>query len=358
MDLSLLVAFDYELFLGRNFVGPEEVLFAPTQRLLERCAALDLKVTFFADICSVWAHREHGQHAYADAFEAQLKEAVAQGHDVQLHVHPHWLFARPVDGQWVPDASKLYLAECGFGPGPNEVPAVLKRGVQYLEALLQPVRSDYRCVAFRGPGLVLQPDDGKLVAALLEAGIRVDSSVTKGVVIDTPSLKLDYRDTPAAPNWFMAPETGVTRSAPRGLYEVPIATFQPGRRRRVEFLARRVRAVGQLRGTAISRGAPTSRLVGLAGMVRNNARYLLDGAWFNLTTDTKGYTLGLLEDGIAQYLERHAGASQVAISTVNHPKLTFAPQLELLEQLVTSLRRRHGSALRLPTFQALDVPAA
>jgi hypothetical protein len=51
----------------------------------------------------------------------------------------------------------MYLAELGFGPGEDEAPTMIRRGVEYLEQLLRPHSPGYRCAGFRATGLALEP---------------------------------------------------------------------------------------------------------------------------------------------------------------------------------------------------------
>lgn len=368
----VLLSADYELFLGRNFHPPEEVLFGPAAELLAACRACEVPLTLFPDVCSVWAHRRWGADAYAERFEAQLVEAAQAGHDVQLHLHPHWLWAEPAGGErgteeateaggaieWRIAADRLNLADCGFGIDEDGAPAIVRRGVEYLERLLRPHRAGYRCVAFRAGALALGPREGELIAALLAAGIRVDSSVVKGVVARSDAAVLDYAGAPAAANWWMAAETGVAVPAPAGLWEVPIATFRCPPAARVGFLARRAAAVRRMRGTGISRAARQTRWANLRTLVAGNLRYLGGDPWFVLSADTKGMTAKMLADGFDAYVRRHRGAGgdgdgPIVVSMINHPKLMGGREIELFAGFVEGVRRRHGDDVAFTTFTSV-----
>src|SRR5260370_37238691 len=70
---------------------------------------------------------------------------------------------------------------------------MLKRGKADLETLLRPVRADYACVAFRAGAYCIQPSAG-VVEALIAAGFRADTSVTKDGISDG---FFDFRDAPS-----------------------------------------------------------------------------------------------------------------------------------------------------------------
>jgi peptidoglycan/xylan/chitin deacetylase (PgdA/CDA1 family) len=349
--IRLLVTFDYEIFHGRNFGSDEEVLFRPTDEIFALCAELGIPAVFFPDVCSVWAHRDSGSLAYADRFEQQMREAVRRGHDVQLHLHPHWLFTSFRDGEWRLATDRIRMAELGFDDSAYATPTLLRRGVAYLEDLLRAEDPDYRCIAFRAAALALQPGEREVLRALLDAGLVIDSTVVKGVHSTTDTYLIDYRSVPAAANWYMHPRTGIGVAAPEGVLEIPVATFQQPLGRRFAFLLRRTRAVAQRRGTGMSRDARQTPLGNLWHLALMNLRYLTASPWFTLSCDTKGFDLGMVLDGFDDFLHRHAADREIVVAMINHPKLMFGPQLELLRRFVEETRRRHGPELAYSTFR-------
>jgi hypothetical protein len=348
--INLLITADYELFLGRNFLSHDEVLFEPTRELLDMADRIDTPVTLFADVCSVWAHRENGLDEYADEFEHQMRDAVSRGHDVQLHIHPHWLLSRFRDGEWHISTEKMYAAELGYDSDPFSAPSVIDRGVTYLNGLLQPVKSEYKCMAFRAAGLALQPRERELIAALLENGIQIDSSVAKGVRFELDTVEVDYRKVPSSANWYMSPESGIEEDSREGLFEVPVGTFRTDISTRIGFLVRRAKSVRMLRGTGISRSKRQTRWSNLRTMLMYNLRYLYTNPWFNLSCDTKGYNLRMLLDGFDEYMRRHGADDEIFLAMINHPKMMFAQQLKLLELFVTEVGNKYKDRIRFNTF--------
>ncbi len=174
---------DYDTLQGRPLAAMLDVL--------DRAGA---KLTVMAEIGQQWAHRELGSsapwaRAVADAWDAAMRETVARGHDVQLHWHPQWLAAVHADGRWRLDMDRWALSR--VEPGLRL--QMLKRGKADLETLLRPVRADYACVAFRAGAYCIQPSAG-VIEALIAAGFRADTSVTKDGVADG---FFDFRDAPS-----------------------------------------------------------------------------------------------------------------------------------------------------------------
>jgi hypothetical protein len=350
-SIYCVVTADYEIFLGRNFLSHDEVLFRPAWRMMEVCEARSVPVTFFADVCSVWAHRAHDELAgYVESFESQLKSAVARGHDVQLHLHPHWLNSTYLDNQWRVSTEKMYLYELGYHQGENAALSIINAGVKYLEDLLHPTKSDYRCHAFRAAGLALQPEEDKLIAALLAAGINVDSSIAKDIRLKMDTVNIDYTGMPGTANWYVDPDGGLRQPRDSGLLEVPIATFQSGLLARIGFLISRALSVSMRRGASISRSEKQTRLANLLSLLRYNLRYIGTNPWFLLSCDTKGVNLNMLLRGVDDYIDGHSESDIICLSMINHPKMMFRQQFDLLENLINSMRQKYQDRISFVTF--------
>lgn len=336
-----LITFDYELSLGRNFLPPEKVLIEPTRQVLEICDKLSLPVTFFPDVCCAWTYRKYGFDEFANSFEKQMIDAISLGHGVELHLHPHWLNTIFEKGQWLISTEKMYLHELGYGPGADSANTLIFRGVKYLNDLLQTAKPEYRCRAFRAAGSALQPDEKKLIAALMENGIELDVSVTKFLTLNLDTVKINYTNVPPKSLWYMSPETGIAVEGNNGILEIPIGTFRTGWGQRAGFLWRRAGSLKQMRGTTISRKRKQSKLANIHTLLLQNLRYVIGNPWFIISCDTKGFDSEMLLDGFNQYVNRHKTENTIYVTMMNHPKLMFDYQLDLLAEFVTETRKRY-----------------
>ncbi len=109
--------------------------------------------------------------------EAQWREAVARGHDVQLHLHPNWLpelGATQVAGRWTWDWSRGRISDY-----PGDVASLLARCRDRLETVIRPVEPSFRVSCFRAGAYEAQPFE-RLHAGLLAAEIKCDTSVYAG----------------------------------------------------------------------------------------------------------------------------------------------------------------------------------
>jgi hypothetical protein len=218
MQLGLVLTNDWELY-GDGSGDYFALQHRPLQALLHAVEQHGARLTVMAEVGQQWAHRAAGgAHAWAreiaDAWDALLQETVARQSDVQLHLHPQWLDARWNGRRWQLDLEHWALAAL-----PQALlQATLIRGKRYLEDLLQPVDAAYDCVAFRAGAYCIQPS-GVVIDALVKAGFRCDSSVSKG--LHHPPF-YDYRDAHSdVLPWFVGED--VRWAAQDGdLLELPI----------------------------------------------------------------------------------------------------------------------------------------
>jgi hypothetical protein len=190
--IYLALTHDWEL-RGDGSGDIEEIQFAPLRRLLEIYAKFGARTTILPDLMQqIRFRRLEAAHPelkpLADSWDEHVREASRRGHDIQLHLHPHWGNAKYQDGRWQlgDDWSILnYDRDTAY--------AMLADGKAYLENLLQPIDSNYRCLAFRAGALAAAPSD-YLFKSLVSLGIKLDVSIAGGVFVDNQILQLDYRN--------------------------------------------------------------------------------------------------------------------------------------------------------------------
>lgn len=227
--LYVCISFDYELFMGKNYVPEEDVLFKPSEKISKMLKDHGISATFFADVCCSEAYRRLGKPEFADAFDQQLRVLTQQGHDVQLHVHPHWKKATQVgtNVEFPRESYRLHNWMKNYSTD-AEVRQIIRNGITYLNRVIVPVKSDYRCLAFRAGGYCLQPEK-VLVKILAEEGICIDSSVCRGMAHDGDGMFYDYLENPKQDNVYISAQYGlednVTYPTPGAVLEVPVAGY-------------------------------------------------------------------------------------------------------------------------------------
>lgn len=232
--LSIIITNDYEVFGdGRGEV--DKILIQPTKEILSLCNKYRVPLTMFVDVMEyikfVEAEKKgllSTNYKAGSRVRTQLCNAVASGHDVQLHIHPQWLGAEPVqDDYWKVNFSYWRLPNVPGGLGtvddPSSLRGIIAMGKQTLETLIQAVKPSYTCIAFRAGGYCIQPEQDVLVV-LREQGFLIDSSVSVGRSVKQEHILYDFRTAPKnMPYWHI--NHSVTEMVEKsGLIEIPIFT--------------------------------------------------------------------------------------------------------------------------------------
>jgi hypothetical protein len=176
--LKAIFTLDYEIH-GNGTGNPLALMVEPTERLLQLFDQYGAKLTIMADIGELFKFKQYfedkGRDDYHyEAITKQLCDAVRRGHDVQLHIHSSYFNANHDKGYWVQDWSEYDFARLKY----ERMEEMVRQGKQFLETLLQPVDSNYKCTVFRAANWSVSPSQN-VIKALLDNGIEIDTSVFK-----------------------------------------------------------------------------------------------------------------------------------------------------------------------------------
>ena len=190
--IHLALTHDWEL-RGDGSGDIEQIQFAPLRRLLDIYKTFGARTTFLPDVMQQITFRRFQKRSddlkrNADLWDEHARDAYAAGHDIQLHLHSQWSDARHEKGKWhLPGAWSLLKHDL------DSAKQMIAESKRYLEELLQPIDSHYRCVAFRASALALAPSL-HLLSSLADLGIQIDVSMAAGFYLNNETLQLDYRN--------------------------------------------------------------------------------------------------------------------------------------------------------------------
>lgn len=222
---KVILSYDYELFFGDRSGTVQKSLIEPTNLLLDAMDVAGLKGNFFIDWLMIkYLHLEREERAQNDyvAIVNQLKDIVARGHRIELHIHPHWVDAKyNGDGTWNFDDFTHYSLSSFSN---EEVTQMFAEGSKLLTSIAREVRPDYKIVAFRAGGWAVQPFE-LLKEGFEENGIRIEASVAAGVYGKNLHSTYDFRAAPDKEVYYF--EDDVCKEVAGGRYiEVPITCYQ------------------------------------------------------------------------------------------------------------------------------------
>lgn len=116
MKNTILPTFDYELYLGPETGTVENCLIKPIEALLSVFDKYGAKGTFFVDCAYLYKLNELRQKHTSlqqdyDMVSENLKMLAANGHEIQMHFHPQWLYSDYANGKWKLDFEHYKLSD-------------------------------------------------------------------------------------------------------------------------------------------------------------------------------------------------------------------------------------------------------
>ena len=215
--MNIFLTYDYELFFGNTSGTVQKCMLEPTQSLLELCAGKEVRYTFFVDVGYLVASEKYTELAQErKTVIAQIQEIIALGHDVQLHIHPHWEKSSWMDGCWSFATGSHYKLS-DFSK--EESAALIRKYKTYLEKVI-----DREVIVFRAGGWCIQPFS-HMKEIFEETGLSIDSSVIPGDFFETDAYAVDFREAPMKSKYRFSSD--VVIEDPMGSFiEYPIGSMR------------------------------------------------------------------------------------------------------------------------------------
>ena len=317
--MQTLLTLDYEVFFGRETGSVARSVIEPTEALLALAARHASKLVFFVDAGFLLRLRaEMGRSAGLREDHAalcrQIKAIARAGHEVQLHIHPHWETSRWTDAGWDIDLERFTLQSFDAW----DIERIVRTYAQALRELAGPAAAR----AYRAGGWVIQPF-APIRQALLANDVVIDSTVFAGGHRGGAIQPYDFREAPQLSRWRFDADPLVPD--PRGPFlEVPIASrrLSPAFFWRMALAKKaggaRHRAFGDGRAVAMEGGDLVGRLTAPSVSV----------------VSMDGYKASFLATAYEEYLAR----CMEDFVVIGHPKAFSRYSLECLDQFLS----RHG----------------
>lgn len=211
----LVLSQDYELFFQVSGTI-EKCLFEPCDALLKFAGVHGVKFTFFVDAGMLMAMQRHAPSEPAMArmlskVRRHIESLAAAGHEIALHVHPHWEDTRWINDQWVFSGTRYQLREFQG----DDVARIFKEYSECLATL-----SGERPASYRAGGFCVEPFSA-LAPVLAEIGIFVDSSVVPGATLGDPDKGFNFGNSPDR-DWWRFDASPMQATTDGRFLEIPI----------------------------------------------------------------------------------------------------------------------------------------
>lgn len=322
--MNVYFSFDYELYFGDQPGTVRRCLIEPTEELIRIGKEHNVRFVFFVDI-GFLIRLDNYRSNYAELEEdyrlvvQQIKDLSASGHDVQLHIHPHWEDTVYDGKKWVMNVTRYKLADFSD----DEATAIVRKYKAALDEL-----TGKQSTVFRAGGWCIQPFD-RWNAIFRELGIRVDSSVFVGGHFDSDQYAYDFRNAPDKDAYRFS--TDVNKEDTAGTFlELPIASIRnsPLFFWRLFLLGRKNPFLHKPLGDGRAMAAPGYRKKLLTRYTTN-------------PVSVDGYNAHLLK----KVLRCATKEKREHLVIIGHPKALSRYSLQCIERFVVNLPKQHRIAL-------------
>ena len=189
--MDIFITFDYEIYFGESHGTVDKCIIYPTSELIRIAEKHNVRFCFFVDcgfILKLDEYRKKFPQLEADykAITGQVKYLADTGHDIQLHIHPHWEDSFFNGEKWIIDVKRYKLSDFNE----TEIADIVFRYKKVLTDL-----TNKQVFTFRAGGWCLQPFN-KLKKAFVENGIKIDSSVFRNGFYTSEQYSYDFRNAP------------------------------------------------------------------------------------------------------------------------------------------------------------------
>lgn len=218
---TILLTFDYELFMGDMSGTPQKCLIEPTGHILQCLGKYNCKATFFIDALYLWKLNKEGPQADFQLVSKQIIELISKGHRVELHMHPQWSQALYDNGHWkIPAHAPVAYAQMPK----DQINMQFKHAMECLPAIAKQAEPSYKPIAYRAGGLFYHNFE-KIREQLILHGLSVDSSIAPALYFNTAGMTYDLRGIrQSGPYYF---ENDPERKCTHGRFlEVPVTSYQ------------------------------------------------------------------------------------------------------------------------------------
>ncbi|MBV8148647.1 MAG: hypothetical protein JO092_06125 [Candidatus Eremiobacteraeota bacterium] len=343
--VRLVLSFDHELSLGGTDSYPHN-LFNPTDDLMALSDELGVPIVLFTDVLCALRYKTWDPDGFFEPYRKQLGLALRRGHDVQLHIHPHWIDSSWVDGVYRPSAH-FALGDFEHNAPPNDVRGIVKRAYDFLSELCLAFDPNYRCIAYRAGGHNLAPATAAILTSLYDCGIRIDSSIIKGFRFASSLSTVDFSIMPKCANWTIPTAGPLDAESETGLFEIPVASMPRTPLNNLPFLFRRLVHRGRSRD-------PRGRTIHSAHtpLLQKAARLFPYSAW-PLAFDDAAYTINDVMNVFLAHLAAHRSEAEIICASVSHPKSMGEYELALMRAFVSRVREQFRDAVEFTTYRAV-----
>ena len=229
---QIICTIDYELFFGEKEGSVNSCMIKPTELLADIVGTYDSNMTVFWDILHYWKLKKFEAvfpqvKEDAGRIEEQIIKLANLGHDIQLHLHPHWLNTNYDGRKWqfnLEDYRLHCLTQSNNKENIKSIAGCVREGKELIEKIIQKSIYNSQVNTFRAGGYCIQPFD-QLSDVFRENGIFIDSSACFGIKLINGQHSYDFTGIPQKLKYRFNNDINI--EDPEGMFiEFPIGSIR------------------------------------------------------------------------------------------------------------------------------------
>ena len=316
------ITLDYELGMGKTTGTPEMCLIEPMCHLTKLTNKYGIKLNVFVDAAYLLRLR-----ALKDKFPqlnkdyekiiTNVKELDSEGHSIQLHLHPQWLYSTYDGEKWDLDFEHYKLSDLTL----EEQIKLITEGTQLLNSLITK-----EVTSFRAGGYSIE-NYSDLMEVFALNSIKIDSSVLRGEYANSKYQTYDYRSIPNKTSYFFSKnpkieDKGNSKEYPISTVVVPSLVYLINKKSRHKEYS-------DIKETKKKWGDGTG--IGYAG---NKMQVLLNKLkmFFGFKTIRASIDIGVDLERVYKYSKKHYEGDEFVI--IGHPKAISPFTIKVLERFI------------------------
>jgi hypothetical protein len=312
--MNIFITLDYELFFGSNTGTQINSIIKPTNELLKIFDRHDVKASFFVD--SGYIYKLNSLRINNPKLDKNYKEIVEQieflfknGHDIQLHIHPHWEDSHFIDNKWIINSKRYRLHDFSI----EEIGEIVTK----YKKILTDIVGD-KVFAYRAGGWCIQPFE-KLKKAMQDNDVWLDSTLYEGGFNCSNTHYFDFRNMPKK-SIYRFNNDPLIECNDGYFLEIPISSYK------ISPLFFWKLAYIKKNGSEIHKNFGDGKAIGVSkkDMIRMLTRYS------NSVVSLDGYKASILEEAFNFY--NNVGAENFVI--IGHPKALSKFSFEKLSSFI------------------------
>jgi hypothetical protein len=331
--IKTLLTFDYELYFGDNYLLESEVLFEPTNKILNLLNYTNTKAIFFIDIMSIIAYKKYKQFDYVDKFTEQVKNMIELGHNIEFHFHPHWIDSKYINSKWEHKFQNWSYSNLVDNLGLDKANDIFKEAYSLFVEI-----TGLNPTSFRAGGYTIEPYQEELIKVLNQYNFRYDSSITPYKRFISDAQIFDFLDVEDK-NYWNIKNNSFKSYGENKLIELPIMVLKKDEITKYKYYLLKI--VNKFLKNIVFEKRGKGATLKPKEYINNALAFS-----FDISSNKDKKIIKFLTD---KYIKKYKQNNIIYLNILSHPKAIFEESLDVMKWYIKFMKKEYNT-----TFVGFD----